>query len=119
MLRIAVPNKGSLSEAASAMLREAGYSQRRESRELILDDPANGWTLRPITPGVAGAVRRVSRREVPDMPDRIIAATALDLKLPLVTADGRIRASSVVHTSSGAVCSSTRVSSCWSAQSVK
>ena len=38
MLRIAVPNKGSLSEAASAMLREAGYSQRRESRELILDD---------------------------------------------------------------------------------
>ncbi|NIZ89927.1 ATP phosphoribosyltransferase [Kineococcus rubinsiae] len=41
MLRIAVPNKGSLSEAASAMLREAGYSQRRESRELILDDPAN------------------------------------------------------------------------------
>ena len=41
MLRIAVPNKGSLSEAASAMLREAGYSQRRESRELILDDPDN------------------------------------------------------------------------------
>jgi ATP phosphoribosyltransferase len=41
VLRIAVPNKGSLSEAASAMLREAGYSQRRESRELILDDPAN------------------------------------------------------------------------------
>ncbi|MGI4896085.1 MAG: ATP phosphoribosyltransferase [Janthinobacterium lividum] len=41
MLRIAVPNKGSLSEAASAMLREAGYNQRRESRELILDDPDN------------------------------------------------------------------------------
>jgi len=41
VLRIAVPNKGSLSEAASAMLREAGYSQRRESRELVLDDPAN------------------------------------------------------------------------------
>ncbi|GAA4662330.1 ATP phosphoribosyltransferase [Kineococcus glutinatus] len=41
MLRIAVPNKGSLSEAASAMLREAGYRQRREGRELILDDPAN------------------------------------------------------------------------------
>nr|WP_205708701.1 ATP phosphoribosyltransferase [Kineococcus siccus] len=40
-MRIAVPNKGSLSEAASAMLREAGYSQRRESRELILDDPDN------------------------------------------------------------------------------
>ncbi|GAB7189741.1 ATP phosphoribosyltransferase [Kineococcus sp. NUM-3379] len=42
VLRIAVPNKGSLSEAASAMLREAGYKQRREAKELILDDPANG-----------------------------------------------------------------------------
>ncbi|WP_369052222.1 MULTISPECIES: ATP phosphoribosyltransferase [Kineococcus] len=41
MLRIAVPNKGSLSEAASAMLREAGYNQRREAKELILDDPDN------------------------------------------------------------------------------
>ena len=41
MLRIAVPNKGSLSEAASAMLREAGYNQRREAKELLLDDPDN------------------------------------------------------------------------------
>jgi ATP phosphoribosyltransferase len=41
VLRIAVPNKGSLSEAASAMLREAGYNQRREAKELILDDPDN------------------------------------------------------------------------------
>ncbi|PRY17961.1 ATP phosphoribosyltransferase [Kineococcus rhizosphaerae] len=40
-LRIAVPNKGSLSEAASAMLREAGYNQRREAKELLLDDPDN------------------------------------------------------------------------------
>ncbi|WP_432515298.1 ATP phosphoribosyltransferase [Kineococcus sp. SYSU DK001] len=40
-IRIAVPNKGSLSEAASAMLREAGYNQRREAKELLLDDPAN------------------------------------------------------------------------------
>ncbi len=41
VLRIAVPNKGSLSEAASAMLREAGYNQRREAKELLLDDPEN------------------------------------------------------------------------------
>ncbi len=39
MLRVAVPNKGSLSEAASEMLREAGYKQRRDSRELVLQDP--------------------------------------------------------------------------------
>jgi len=41
MLRIAVPNKGSLSESASAMLGEAGYRQRRDSRELVLVDPEN------------------------------------------------------------------------------
>lgn len=50
MLRIAVPNKGSLSEPASDMLREAGYRQRRDSRELVLADPANDvefFFLRP------------------------------------------------------------------------
>ncbi|HEY3437557.1 MAG TPA: ATP phosphoribosyltransferase [Actinotalea sp.] len=50
MLRIAVPNKGSLSEPASAMLREAGYRQRRDPRELVLVDPENDiefFFLRP------------------------------------------------------------------------
>lgn len=50
MLRIAVPNKGSLSEPAAEMLREAGYRQRRDSRELVLADPANDvefFFLRP------------------------------------------------------------------------
>jgi ATP phosphoribosyltransferase len=50
MLRVAVPNKGSLSEAASAMLFEAGYRQRRDTRELVLVDPDNDiefFFLRP------------------------------------------------------------------------
>ncbi len=50
MLRIAVPNKGSLSEAATEMLRESGYRQRTSSRELSLPDPDNGvefYFLRP------------------------------------------------------------------------
>ncbi|MFH8619714.1 ATP phosphoribosyltransferase [Streptomyces sp. NPDC017979] len=41
MLRIAVPNKGSLSGPAAAMLHEAGYQQRKESKELVLVDPEN------------------------------------------------------------------------------
>jgi ATP phosphoribosyltransferase len=41
MLRIAVPNKGSLSEPASQMLVEAGYRQRSDSRELVLRDDDN------------------------------------------------------------------------------
>ena len=49
-LRIAVPNKGSLSEPAAQLLREAGYATRREGRELVLADPENGaefFFLRP------------------------------------------------------------------------
>src|SRR5690625_1276608 len=41
MLRIAVPNKGGLAEPASDMLREAGYRQRSNRRELVLIDEAN------------------------------------------------------------------------------
>jgi ATP phosphoribosyltransferase len=44
MLRIAVPNKGSLSEAACAMLHEAGY-RRRTDRELLVVDPESGVEL--------------------------------------------------------------------------
>jgi len=50
LLRIAVPNKGSLAEPAAAMLREAGYRQRADARELILQDPESGaefFYLRP------------------------------------------------------------------------
>jgi ATP phosphoribosyltransferase len=50
VLRIAVPNKGSLSEPAAEMLREAGYRQRRDGRELVLPDPDNDvefFFLRP------------------------------------------------------------------------
>ncbi|MDO5626865.1 MAG: ATP phosphoribosyltransferase [Mobilicoccus sp.] len=41
MLRVAVPNKGSLSDSAVTMLKEAGYSVRRDSKELILVDAEN------------------------------------------------------------------------------
>ncbi len=41
MLRVAVPNKGSLSVEAAEMLHEAGYRQRRDSRELVLTDREN------------------------------------------------------------------------------
>lgn len=41
MLRIAVPNKGSLAEPASQMLREAGYLQRRSTRDLVMIDHNN------------------------------------------------------------------------------
>lgn len=50
LLRIALPNKGSLSASAADMLREAGYRQRSDSKELALLDADNGvefFYLRP------------------------------------------------------------------------
>ena len=50
MLRVAVPNKGSLSETASEMLAEAGYVGRRDTKTLHVLDERNGvefFYLRP------------------------------------------------------------------------
>ena len=50
MLRIAVPNKGSLAESSTAILKEAGYRQRTDARDLVLIDPINVvefYSLRP------------------------------------------------------------------------
>ena len=50
MLKIAVPNKGSLADASIEILKEAGYRQRVDSRDLVLTDPENGvefYYLRP------------------------------------------------------------------------
>ena len=41
MLRVAVPNKGALSETAAEILSEAGYRRRTDSRDLTVLDPAN------------------------------------------------------------------------------
>lgn len=50
MLRIAIPNKGSLAEESIAILKEAGYKQRTDSRDLVLVDTGNAvefYYLRP------------------------------------------------------------------------
>ena len=49
----------------------------------------------PFDRHVAQALRKVRRTEVPDLPDRIIAATALHLGLPLISRDGKIQLSAV------------------------
>ena len=50
MLRIAIPNKGTLSAPAAQMLRDAGYRQRTDPRDLVCRDEANNvefFYLRP------------------------------------------------------------------------
>ena len=56
-----------------------------------VDDPTTVLRLVSLDARVADAIPKVPRDVVPDMPDRIITATAIALNLPLITADGRIR----------------------------
>ena len=49
-MKIAVPNKGSLADSSIQVLKEAGYRQRSDSRDLVLSDPENNvefYYLRP------------------------------------------------------------------------
>lgn len=61
----------------------------------ILGRADSGWVERPFDRSIALALTRVDRGLIPDMPDRIITATALHLGVPLITRDGKIRLSSV------------------------
>ena len=58
-------------------------------------DPQVPVNVLPIDLAVAQAVERIPRAIVPDMPDRIIAATSLLHNLPLVTADRKLQAAPI------------------------
>lgn len=49
----------------------------------------------PVDAAIAQTLALVNRDSIPDMPDRIIAATALHLGVPLISRDGKIRAASI------------------------
>ena len=63
-----------------------------------LDDDSTSFRLAELTRGVADDVQRIDRFIVGDMPDRIIAATALHLGLPLITSDSDIHKLTSVET---------------------
>jgi predicted nucleic acid-binding protein len=60
-----------------------------------LGDPDTAMTLAPLDEPVALMVGAIARETVPEMPDRIIAATALYLGVPLVTRDHKVRAADI------------------------
>ncbi len=60
-----------------------------------LQQPGTPLEIIPITRDVASAVQRVSRDQVSDLPDRVIAATAVQLGVPLISRDGKIQVSQV------------------------
>jgi PIN domain nuclease of toxin-antitoxin system len=58
-------------------------------------DPKSVLQHMPLDEAVAMKMPEVSRRDIPDLPDRVIAATAHLHGVPLLSRDGRIRSSSV------------------------
>ncbi|MBD1886219.1 type II toxin-antitoxin system VapC family toxin [Microcoleus vaginatus] len=49
----------------------------------------------PFDRNIALTLRQVDRSQIPDLPDRIIAATALYLNVPVISRDRRIQLSSI------------------------
>jgi PIN domain nuclease of toxin-antitoxin system len=78
-------------------LIEKGKLPKMAMRLLVdaLDQPYANLQIAPLDLKVAVAIQNVPRDAVPDMPDRIIAATAFALGLPLVSRDRKIQASSI------------------------
>lgn len=75
--------KGRVPSAALKMLRDA------------LVDPCFGMVPASLDLRIADALQQIGREDVPDLPDRVIAATALALHVPLVTRDRKIRAAAI------------------------
>ena len=60
-----------------------------------LADPEHVFTEAAFTTAIVQAMRQVPRAEVPDMPDRMIAATAVYFNVPVISRDRRIRAATL------------------------
>jgi PIN domain nuclease of toxin-antitoxin system len=76
-------DKGKLPEAVFLRLCDS----------LVAPDAA--LELVPLSFEIARAVGQIPKGDIPDMPDRIIAATALHLKVPLVTRDRKVQAAAI------------------------
>jgi PIN domain nuclease of toxin-antitoxin system len=63
--------------------------------EVALIDEASGMVVVPLDTAVAETLHKIPRSAVPEMPDRIIAATAAYLQAPLVTRDRRLRSAGI------------------------
>jgi PIN domain nuclease of toxin-antitoxin system len=79
--------------------------QRRRADEEVIkvmldlsENPAAGIYIYPLNKTVVRALSHFGPATIPESPDRIIAATALHLSLPLLTADLAIQSSELVET---------------------
>ncbi len=87
----------SISLAEIVYLTEKGRVASNVYRGLrvALADPLHVFREAALTTEVVEAMSRVLRLDVPDMPDRIVAATGVYFGVPVISSDGRIRSSNV------------------------
>jgi hypothetical protein len=77
-------------------LAEVIYYVREKPRSRVgLHDPDHVPEEAPVTAEIIEALIDVPRSDIPDMPDRIVAATAVYFGVPTISRDGRIRVSKV------------------------
>ncbi len=86
-----------ISLAEMVYLIEKGRIPANALNELLvaIADPQAVLQHVPLDETVAMKMRVVSRQDIPDLPDRIIAATAQSLGVPVLSRDGRIRSSTI------------------------
>ncbi len=87
----------SISLVETVYLAEKGRIDPDTLAQLLVavDQPGSVFVEVPVHREVAEAMERAARTEIPDMPDRIIAATAIYLGVPVITRDRKIRRSAV------------------------
>lgn len=91
---------------ADISLREVAALER--AGRIVLTEPVIEWLedaldeygirLAPITPRIAARSTRIAQNLHGDPADQLIAATSIELQMPLVTADEALRASPALHT---------------------
>ncbi len=85
----------SLAEMVYLIEKERIAATALEDILAAIADPKNVLKLVALDDQIAVNMRNISRQDIPDLPDRIIAATAQLYRIPVLSRDGRIRASTI------------------------
>jgi PIN domain nuclease of toxin-antitoxin system len=85
----------SLAEVVYLVDKRRVPSSAYEDLVNALADPEHLLVEATLSAAVVHFMREVPRSEVPDMPDRIVAATAIHLGVPVISRDRRIRAANL------------------------
>jgi PIN domain nuclease of toxin-antitoxin system len=85
----------SLAEMVYLIEKNRLPSSAYEELTQALADPEHVFVEAAFTAAIVQAMRQVSRLEIPDMPDRVVAATAVYFSVPVISRDKRIRAASL------------------------